>query len=99
MRTAVGSSKIVARSRVHSSPACDPSGVILTFWAHAVDDARRAARKMAWAGKCFMGPPVNVTIDILEDSRPGGRGYARRAGWACESAARPPSLRRHRRAR
>jgi len=28
----------------------------------------------------------NVTIDMLEDSRPGGRGYARRAGWACESA-------------
>jgi len=36
MRTLVGSSKIVARSRAQSLPACDRSGVTFTFCANAV---------------------------------------------------------------
>src|SRR5438552_13588945 len=59
MRTPLGSSKRVARSRTHSSPACDPSGVTLTFWDHAADAAATTARKIALAVKCFMAPPVN----------------------------------------
>src|SRR5258708_38164283 len=35
MRTPLGSSKIVARSLAQSSPGCEPSGVIFTFWALA----------------------------------------------------------------
>src|SRR5437660_960275 len=49
MRTPVGSSKMVARSREHNSPACDPSGVTLTFWAQAADAPARTVRKMARA--------------------------------------------------
>src|SRR5207245_10855090 len=60
---------MVARSRVQSSPAGDPSGVTLTFWAPAAGAARKAARKMACAGNCFMAPPVNATIDMLAPSR------------------------------
>src|SRR5262249_60355642 len=60
MRTPVGSSKMVARSRAHSSPACDPSGVTLTFWADAADVAATTARKIAFAAKCLMAPPVNA---------------------------------------
>src|SRR5262245_53918050 len=61
MRTPVGSSKMVARSRAHSSPACDPSGVTLTFWADAADVAATTARKIALAAKCLMAPPVNAS--------------------------------------
>src|SRR5438093_7632378 len=61
MRTPLGSSKMVARSRTHSSPACDPSGVTLTFWDHAADAAATTARKIALAVKCFMAPPVNAS--------------------------------------
>src|SRR5262245_28720154 len=61
MRTPVGSSKMVARSRAHSSPACDPSGVTLTFWADAADVAATTARKNALAAKCLMAPPVNAS--------------------------------------
>jgi len=39
MRTPAGSSKIVARSRPQSSPACEPKGVILTFCAKAIEHA------------------------------------------------------------
>src|SRR4051812_44734426 len=35
MRTPVGSSKMVARSREQSSPSCVPSGVTFTVWAPA----------------------------------------------------------------
>src|SRR5262249_45091497 len=56
-----GSSKMVARSRAHSSPACDPSGVTLTFWADAADVAATTARKNALAAKCLMAPPVNAS--------------------------------------
>src|SRR5437667_12314486 len=55
MRTPVGSSKMVGRSRVHGSPACDPSGVTLTFWAHAADAAARTGSNIACARKCFKG--------------------------------------------
>src|SRR5438046_7789997 len=61
MRTPLGSSKRVARSRTHSSPACDPSGVTLTFWDPAADAAATTARKIALAVKCFMAPPVNAS--------------------------------------
>src|SRR5215510_10775054 len=63
MRTPVGSSKMVARSRAHSSPACDPSGVTLTFWAHAADAAATTARNIARAAKCFMAPPWGERAD------------------------------------
>src|SRR5436190_22308532 len=43
MRTPVGSSKIVARSRLHSAPACDPSGVIFTFCPQTVELATASA--------------------------------------------------------
>src|SRR5262245_22104097 len=53
-RTPVGSSKIIARSFAHSSPRCEPMGVILTFCARAGN----AASKRANAGQAiFTVPP------------------------------------------
>src|SRR5689334_10681186 len=58
MRTPVGSSKIVARSRIQSSPACEPSGVILTFCAnvgaHAIDSAISQGKRL---DQSLISPP------------------------------------------
>src|SRR5258706_8167566 len=53
MRTPLGSSKRVARSFAHSSPGCEPTGVIFTFWAMAGVIARTRAM-VALARAIFM---------------------------------------------
>src|SRR5215831_9031207 len=70
IRTPVGSSKIVARSRVHSSPACDPSGVTLTFWAHAAGAAARMAKNIAGAKTYFTSASFYVTLRSGRGLRP-----------------------------
>src|SRR5437660_3686130 len=60
MRTPVGSSKIVARSRLHNSPACEPSGVIFTFCAQTVEQpAASASTPMTHTILDAMTPPSN----------------------------------------
>src|SRR5688572_715476 len=46
MRTPVGSSNNVARSFAHSSPGCEPMGVIFTFCAQAGEASARPSRPM-----------------------------------------------------
>src|SRR6266567_9298892 len=56
MRRPVGSSKIVARSRMQSSPACEPRGMIFTGCAQAVEQVSAANTKIArmtWACMIF----------------------------------------------
>src|SRR3977135_3507874 len=80
MRTPVGSSKIVARSRSHSSPACEPNGVIFTFCAQPAEHprARAHARKICFL---FISPPVTGSIDrrsaVYDQSMPGDESGAR----------------------
>src|SRR5438876_11432355 len=56
MRKPVGSSKIVARSRMQSSPVCEPRGVIFTGCAQALEQVAAANTKIArmtWACMIF----------------------------------------------
>src|SRR5262249_5652643 len=54
IRTPVGSSKMVARSRSHSSPGCVPSGVILTFCAQAGTPAAESPSASRLIPKSFI---------------------------------------------
>jgi hypothetical protein len=59
-RTPVGSSRIIARSRLQSSPLCVPSGIILTFCAGANagegrEHQRHEAARERWHGGISSG--------------------------------------------